>query len=90
MLTPVYTKKFEKDLARAKKRGNDLGKSKEVLRVLINQENLNPRYRNHKLRGNYQYRWECHIEPDWLLIYKIEGDRIFFERTGTYADLFAL
>jgi mRNA interferase YafQ len=89
MLTPVYTKKFEKDLARAKKRGNDLGKIKEVLRALINQENLNPRYRNHKLRGNYHYRWECHIEPAWLLIYKREGDRIFFERTGTHTDLFA-
>ena len=88
MLSPVYTKTFQKDINRAKKRGNDLWKIKEVIRALINQENLNPRCRNHKLSGNYQYRWECHIEPDWLLIYKIEGDRIIFERTGTHADLF--
>ena len=88
MLTPVYTKKFEKDLTRARKRGNDLEKIKEVIRVLINEETLNPRCRNHKLRGNYQDRWECHIEPDWLLIYKIEEDRIIFERTGSHADLF--
>ena len=88
MLKPVYTKKFEKDLARVRKRGSDLDKIKVVIRALINEETLNPRLRNHKLRGNYQDRWECHIEPDWLLIYKIEQDRIIFERTGTHSDLF--
>ncbi len=88
MLTPVYTKKFEKDLAKSRKRGNDLDKIKAVIKALINQETLNPRYRNHKLRGNYQDRWECHIEPDWLLVYKIEEDHIIFERTGTHSDLF--
>lgn len=88
MLTPVYTKKFEKDLARARKRGNDLEKLKEIIRALVNEESLNPRCRNHKLRGNYQDRWECHIEPNWLLIYLIDGDRIVFERTGTHSDLF--
>ena len=89
MLTPVYTRKFEKDLAKARKRGNDLEKIKEVIRALINEEALNPRCRNHKLRGDYQDRWECHIEPDWLLIYMVDEDRIIFERTGTHSDLFA-
>jgi len=89
VLTPVYTRKFEKDLAKARKRGNDLEKIKEVIRALINEEDLNPHCRNHKLRGDYQDRWECHIEPDWLLIYMVDEDRIIFERTGTHSDLFA-
>jgi mRNA interferase YafQ len=88
MLVPVYTKKFEKDLARALKRGSDPAKIKEIIRALVNKESLNPRCRNHKLVGNYQGRWECHIEPDWLLVYKIEEGRIIFERTGTHSDLF--
>jgi mRNA interferase YafQ len=55
---------------------------------LINGERLEPKYRNHPLVGKYVGRWECHIEPDWLLIYKLEGDQIVFERTGTHSELF--
>ncbi len=49
---------------------------------------LAPEYRDHKLRGEYKNRRECHIAPDWLLIYKLESDSIIFERTGTHSDLF--
>ncbi len=51
-------------------------------------EALDERYRNHKLSGNFKGHWECHLEPDWLLIYKFDGEWIVFERTGTHSDLF--
>jgi mRNA interferase YafQ len=56
--------------------------------VLLNQEKLPLKNRDHLLTGNYANRRECHIEPDWLLIYKLESDCIIFERTGTHSDLF--
>jgi mRNA interferase YafQ len=59
-----------------------------VLASLIAEEELDDKYQDHKLIGNYAGRRECHIEPDWLLIYKLAGSEIAFERTGTHADLF--
>ena len=88
MLTPVYTRQFDKDVKRIKKRGKNLDKLKMILRSLISEEALDPLHRDHKLVGNWKGRRECHIESDWLLIYKIESDRIIFERSGTHADLF--
>lgn len=55
---------------------------------IIADEPLEARHRDHPLVGNYAGRRECHLEPDWLLIYKLDGDDIIFERTGTHADLF--
>jgi len=63
-------------------------KIKKIIRNLINEERLDAKYKDHKLIGNYKGRRECHIEPDWLLIYKIEDSVIIFERTGTHSDLF--
>ncbi len=88
MLQPAYTTQFEKDVKRARKRGKDLAKLKVVLSALIAEQTLAPRYRDHVLLGAYTGRRECHIEPDWLLVYKVEEARIIFERTGTHADLF--
>lgn len=88
MYQAVYTKRFEKDIKKVKKRGKDLEKFKQVARMLILGQTLEVKYRDHKLIGNYQNRRECHIEPDWLLIYKIEQAQIIFERTGSHADLF--
>jgi len=86
---PSFTKQFKKDLKRAKKRGKNSEKLKTVLSRLIDEETLAERYRDHALVGNYRGRRECHIEPDWLLIYKLEGDdEIVFERTGSHSDLF--
>jgi mRNA interferase YafQ len=58
------------------------------MRRLANEEQLEPQFRDHKLSGEWQGFRECHVEPDWLLIYRIEGDEITFVRTGTHADLF--
>ena len=88
MLQPSYTKQFEKDWKRLQKRGKSKEKLKKVLGILINEEQLPQSCRDHKLIGNYKDRRECHVEPDWLLIYKISETDIIFERTGSHSDLF--
>ena len=88
MLTPVYTRQFERDLKRMKKRRKKTEKLKIILLSLIEEEELDPIHRDHKLIGNWLGRRECHIESDWLLIYKMVDDRIIFERTGSHSDLF--
>jgi len=88
MLTPSYTNQFEKDLFLAKKRNKKIEKLKILMIKLINEDELPIKYKDHPLVGNYAHRRECHIEPDWLLLYKKEGSQIIFERTGTHSDLF--
>ena len=88
MRTPNYTTQFERDLRLLQRRGKDIAQLKEVLTTLINEEPLAERYRGHPLKGNYKDRRECHLEPDWLRIYKLSGGEIFFERTGRHSDLF--
>lgn len=88
MLQPSYTKQFEKDWKRLQKRGKSKEKLKKVLGLLINEEQLPQSCKDHRLIGNFKGRRECHIEPDWLLIYKITEAIIIFERTGSHADLF--
>jgi len=88
MLNPVYTRQFERDVKRMKRREKNLEKLKIVIRSLVAEEVLDPIHRDHKLIGNWLGRRECHIESDWLLIYKTEVDRLVFERTGTHSDLF--
>jgi len=88
MLTAVFTRQFDRDVKRMKRRGKDPEKLKIIIRSLLRQEQLDTIHRDHKLIGNWQGRRECHIESDWLLIYKAEVNRIIFERTGTHSDLF--
>jgi mRNA interferase YafQ len=88
MMKTKYKTIFEQDTKRAKKRGLDMERLKTVIRLLVEGKPLPPRYRDHPLIGNYKGHRECHIQPDWLLIYKREPDLIIFERTGTHADLF--
>lgn len=88
MPTPVFTRQFDKDVKRMRKRGKKLEKIKIIIRALIEEESVDPIHRDHKLIGNWQGRRECHIESNWLLIYKKEQGRVIFERTGTHSDLF--
>ena len=88
MRRPSYTRQFEKDLQRMLKRGKDADKLKMVIATLVDEEPLAERYRDHVLVGSYRGRRECHVEPDWLLIYKLLDDEVIFERTGSHADLF--
>jgi mRNA interferase YafQ len=84
------TTQFKKDVKRAGKRGKDLAKLKAVLELLIEGGPLPPEYRDHPLRGEFSGSRDCHIEPDWLLIYTLEekATHVRFERTGTHSGLF--
>lgn len=88
MLTPFFTNQFQKDLEKMKKRGKDTDLIKQVMIGLIRNKKLPKKFKDHKLLGNYKNRRECHIEPDWILIYKIDDSSIIFERTGTHSDLY--
>ena len=88
MLTPIYQKQFDKDVKKAKKRGNNMNKLKTIILKLLEEKPLPAKNRNHKLKGEFKDYWECHIEPDWLLIYKKIPKAIIFVRIGTHADLF--
>ena len=71
-----------------RKRGKNIDKLKIIIRSLVAKEILDPIHRDHKLIGNWMGRRECHIESDWLLIYKINGNNLILERTGNHSDLF--
>ena len=88
MLIPVYTTRFEKDLKRMRKRGCDVSKIKAAIILLINEKPLEIKMKNHLLRDSFKDRRECHLEPDRLLIYRFDENKVIFERTGTHADLF--
>lgn len=86
----VTTTQFRKDYKRIKKRGYNLKLLEEVLDRLIREEPLDAKYRDHPLSGTLTKYRECHIQPDWLLVYRIENDQIILtaHRTGTHSDLF--
>lgn len=70
------------------KRGLDINLLKDIVAILAIPEPLPAKNREHYLVGNYKGRKECHIEPDWLLIYEIDGNDLYLDRTGTHSDLF--
>lgn len=86
----VVLPRFEKDLKRCLKRGYKIQELKTIVDKLINEEPLPPSCRPHKLTGNYNECWECHIRPDWLLIWKQYNEEmvLIMTRTGTHSDLF--
>jgi len=90
MLELVTTTAFRKDLKLAKKRGYDLSLIEVVLDMLLEEQILPERYKDHALLGNYTGFRECHILPDWLLIYSINKSELILtaSRTGTHSDLF--
>lgn len=83
-----YTRQFERDILRMRARGKDLLKIRIIIETLVRGELPDPLHRDHKLTGIWKGRRECHIESDWLLIYKREGGLLVFERTGIHSDLF--
>ena len=88
MKAVFQTSQFKKDFKRIKKRGKDLSKLKEVVRVIAKCEVLEERHRDHSLNGNWSGSRDCHIEPDWILIYRVDDENLFLERTGSHSDLF--
>ncbi|HSW35023.1 MAG TPA: type II toxin-antitoxin system YafQ family toxin [Candidatus Limnocylindrales bacterium] len=90
MLNIRYSGRFKKDFKTIIKRGYDIKLFDEVLHLLVEEKPLPAKYLDHPLVGNYGGHRECHITPDWLLIYKIEKDilTLSLTRTGTHSDLF--
>lgn len=90
MLKVVYTTSFKKDFKKIVKQNQKLEKIKPVMKALSLGADLETRYRDHPLVGNYKGKRECHIAPDWLLIYEInkEEDELVLHRTGTHSELF--
>lgn len=90
MLDIILSNRFKKDLKLISKRGYDLDLLDTIVERLARRETLEAKYRDHELSGSCKGFRECHIEPDWLLVYRIDGDALilFLSRTGTHSDLF--
>lgn len=88
MLTPVRTSQFKRDVKRLQKRAKDMAKLRQLLGLLIEQKPLPDAYQDHALRGNWKGYRDAHIEPDWLLLYRVVGDELQLARMGSHADLF--
>lgn len=87
-----FTNKMKKDVKRMKKRGKNINLLITVLELLSSGQRLPEQYRDHSLSGNKANFRECHIEPDWLLIYRIEKEKLILSaiETGSHSDLFAM
>jgi len=90
MLEPLYTKSFRKQYRLMKKRGMNLDKLIEVIDMIINEKPLPPERNNHPLHGDWEGSFDCHIQGDWVLIYKLnpKARTVTFHRTGSHSDLF--
>ena len=83
-----YTTQFKKDYKRLKKQHKDLEKLKVLIEILLSDQPLDPVYRDNALSGNWSKYRDCHIEPDWILIYQIKESELILERTGSHSELF--
>jgi len=88
MRTIRYLGKFEQDFKRMEKRSSDMKKLRAVIEKLINEEELEARYKDHPLQGKFAGARDCHISPDWILIYAIVENELRLIRTGSHSDLF--
>jgi mRNA interferase YafQ len=86
--SPIIGGQFRRDVKLAEKRGKDMAKLREIILLLVEGTPLPPRYKDHPLVGNWKDCRDCHIDPDWLLIYRVDGNAVYLVRTGTHSDLF--
>ena len=89
MRSPIHSSQFKRDVKVAKKRGKDMDKLKALLILLIEEKPLPAEYLDHPLKGNWIGYRDSHLEPDWLLIYRISGDDLYLARTGSHTDIFS-
>ena len=87
-MTIRYTSQFKKDYKRIKKQNKDLTKLQTMIKNLVGGEKLESKYKDHGLTGSLKGYRDCHIGPDWLIIYKITDDTLILERTGSHSELF--
>jgi len=90
MRNPVRSSQFKRDVKKAEQRGKRMDKLRTLLQLLIEEQPLPQIYQDHPLKGSWKGHRGAHIEPDWILAYRIEGTDLHLTRTGTHADLFAL
>ncbi|MDR3264361.1 MAG: type II toxin-antitoxin system YafQ family toxin [Clostridiales bacterium] len=88
MLKVFITSKFKKDIKQIEKQGKDMNLIKAVMNNIQNEISLDDKYKEHELKGDYQNCMECHITPDWLLVYYYGANSVTFYRTGSHSDLF--
>ena len=89
MLNPIQGKQqFKRDVKLCMKRGKDMSKLRTLMTLLIENKPLPPEYKDHPLKADWKHHRDSHIEPNWLLIYKIDGNDLYFIRTGTHEDIF--
>lgn len=88
MKEAIYSGSFKRDVKRAEKRGKDMTSLRTVLRMLLTGESIPAVYKDHPLKGNWQHYRDLHIEPDWLLIYKMDEQHVWLVQTGIHADIF--
>jgi mRNA interferase YafQ len=79
---------FRRDVKLAERRGRNMSKLRELILLLTEGGPLPPPYKDHALSGDWKHHRDCHIEPDWLLLYKIDGGDLYLVRTGSHSDLF--
>jgi mRNA interferase YafQ len=84
----IRSAQFKRDVRLAEKRGKDLAKLRELILLLVEEKPLPPHYKDHPLTGDWKHYRDSHIEPDWLLLYKVDRKDLYLVRTGTHADLF--
>ena len=84
----VQTSQFKRDIKRLRKRRKDLQKLTEVVTKLVEDRTLEKKYSDHPLTGEWSGSRDCHIEPDWLLIYRTDQSVLYLERSGSHSDLF--
>ncbi len=87
-LALLTTSAFEQDLRRVKKRGKDLDKLEAIVELLAAKAQLPARCRPHRLRVPWQGFWDCHVEPDWLLLYRTTEKELVLVRTGSHSEMF--
>lgn len=84
----IYSSQFKKDFKRIQSQGKNISQLEIIIETLLKKQQLEPKYRDHKLVGKWKNHRDCHIEPDWLLIYRLTEEALFLERTGSHAELF--
>ena len=84
----VISTAYKRDLRKIKKQGKNLDELFKVIKLLVLQSTLPKKYKDHSLIGNWRGHRECHIKPDWLLIYRIQEQELNLERTGSHSELF--
>jgi mRNA interferase YafQ len=87
-LALLTTTAFEKDLRRAKRQGKDVDKLEAIVDLLQSEEGLPTRCRPHRLSGNWSGHWDCHVAPDWVLLYRLTEEELILVRTGSHSGLF--